>query len=91
MVWEDHEYGLIKWKQQTQFGGHTDMSFGNPDWVKLAESFGCRGIHVTESAKLRGALEAALGADTPTILSLPIDYAENLKLSERLGQIACPI
>ena len=91
MVWEDHEYGLIKWKQQTQFGDHTDLSFGNPDWVKLAESFGCRGIHVTESAKLRGALEAALGADTPTILSLPIDYAENLKLSERLGQIACPI
>ncbi len=91
MVWEDHEYGLIKWKQQTQFGDHTDLAFGNPDWVKLAEAFGCTGIHVTESAALGGALEEAFAAGTPVILSLPIDYAENLKLSERLGQIACPI
>ena len=32
MVWEDHDYGLITWKQQTEFGRHMDMTFGNPDW-----------------------------------------------------------
>ena len=91
MVWEDHEYGLIKWKQQAQFGDHSDLSFNNPDWTKLAESFGCKGIRVNESGGLVGALEEAFAADVPVILSLPIDYDENLKLTERLGQIACPI
>ncbi len=91
LVSEDHEYGLIKWKQQPQGGDHTDLAFGKPDWVKLAEAFGCTGIHVTESAALGGALEEAFAAGTPVILSLPIDYAENLKLTERLGQIACSI
>ena len=91
MVWEDHEYGLIKWKQQTQFGDHSELSFNNPDWTKLAESFGCKGIRVNESGGLMGALEEAFAADAPVILSLPIDYDENLKLTERLGQIACPI
>ncbi|MEM7229273.1 MAG: acetolactate synthase large subunit [Planctomycetota bacterium] len=92
MVWEDHEYGLIKWKQQSQFDGqHSDLAFENPDWIKLAEAFGCTGIHVDNSKSLRGALDEALNTDGPVILSLPIDYRENLKLTERLGQIACPI
>jgi acetolactate synthase-1/2/3 large subunit len=91
MIWEDHEYGLIKWKQQTAFGKHTDLAFGNPDWIKLAESFGCHGVHCTESGGLMSALDEAFSSGKPTILSLPIDYAENMKLTERLGQIACPI
>ena len=91
MVWEDHAYGLIQWKQQTTFGDHSELGFNNPDWVTLAESFGCKGMYVRESGALLGALEEAFGAETPVILALPIDYRENLKLTERLGQIACPI
>ena len=30
MVWEDNEYGLIAWKQESHFGRHTELSFGNP-------------------------------------------------------------
>ena len=44
MIWEDGGYGLIAWKQETQFGRHTDLSFGNPDFVKLADSFGWKGL-----------------------------------------------
>jgi acetolactate synthase-1/2/3 large subunit len=43
MVWEDHAYGLIAWKQWGHFGKHTKLDFGNPDFVKLAESFGWNG------------------------------------------------
>ena len=91
MVWEDGGYGLIEWKQDNQFGQHMDLSFGNPDFVRLAESFGCKGIRVDRSDDLRGALEEAFEADSPCVLSLPIDYRENPKLTERLGNIACPI
>jgi acetolactate synthase-1/2/3 large subunit len=91
MVWEDNAYGLIEWKQQTHFGRHVDLSFGNPDFVKLAEAFGCKGIRVERSRDLRAALEEAFNADRPCVLSMPIDYRENPKLTERLGNIACPI
>ena len=36
MIWEDHAYGLIAWKQQNEFGHHTELNFGNPDWMQLA-------------------------------------------------------
>ncbi|MCP4754928.1 MAG: acetolactate synthase large subunit, partial [Proteobacteria bacterium] len=35
MVWEDKSYGLIAWKQNNQFGHHTDLAFDNPDWLLL--------------------------------------------------------
>lgn len=91
MVWEDKEYGLISWKQQTQFGTHTDLSFNNPDWLKLADSFGWKGHLVENSKDLAGALEHAFREQGPSLVVIPIDYRENLKLTERLGDIACPI
>jgi len=91
MVWEDHEYGLIAWKQETQFGKHTDLSFGNPDWMKLADAFGWQGHYVTKAADLKGTLERAFESGEPSLVVVPIDYSENAKLTKRLGNIACPI
>ena len=91
MVWVDGGYGLISWKQDTQFGRHSDLEFGNPDWLRLAESFGWSGAWVDRSADLQGALEAAFATPGPSLVALPIDYRENAKLTERLGNIACPI
>lgn len=91
MVWEDHGYGLISWKQDNQFGKHTDLSFGNPDWVKLADSFGWYGVRVERSSELKSSLDKAFAADRPSLVVVPIDYRENRKLTERLGNIACPI
>ncbi len=91
MIWEDNEYGLISWKQNNQFGKHTDLRFNNPDFVKLAESFGCVGMRVENAPDLKPALEKAFTYDVPVILTIPIDYRENAILSERLGHIQCPI
>ncbi len=91
LVWEDHEYGLIAWKQRNRYGRNVDLRFGNPDFVMLAESFGCRGIRVENSRDLAGALENAFRCDLPTVVVIPIDYRENDLLTERLGTISCPI
>lgn len=91
MVWEDHSYGLIAWKQQTHFGKHTDLSFGNPDFIQLAEAFGWNGHRCEDSTKLQGVLKEALAEEGPSLVVIPIDYAENTKLTERLGNISCPI
>ena len=91
MVWEDHAYGLIAWKQQNEFGRHTPLSFGNPDWTKLAEAFGWAGYRCEDSSKLKDTLEQAFAGEGPALVVIPIDYRENEKLTERLGDIACPI
>ena len=91
MVWEDHAYGLIAWKQESEFGHHTDLAFGNPDWMKLADAFGWHGHHVLNSADLAAALRQALDEKGPSLVVVPIDYRENMLLTERLGNIVCPI
>jgi acetolactate synthase-1/2/3 large subunit len=91
MVWEDHAYGLIAWKQEAEFGRHTDLAFGNPDWMKLADAFGWHGYHVVNSADLAAVLRQALDEKGPSLVVVPIDYRENLLLTERLGNIVCSI
>jgi len=91
MVWEDGGYGLISWKQDTEFGRHTELSFGNPDWRSLAEAFGWRGHQVENSRELANVLETAFREEGPTLVVVPIDYRENPLLTERLGAITCPI
>ena len=91
MIWEDNMYGLIAWKQTNTFGRHTDLTFTNPDWVKLAEAFGWYGERVENSRDLRGALERAFTAGRPGLIIIPIDYRENNLLTARLGNIVCPI
>ena len=91
MVWEDHANGLIQWKQETEFGRHTDLSFGNPDWLKLAEAFGWKGFRCDRSRDLRRTLEESFATPGPSLVVIPIDYRENMLLTERLGHIACPI
>jgi acetolactate synthase-1/2/3 large subunit len=92
MVWEDGEYGLIKWKQQNQFDGrHSKLEFGNPDWELLAKSFGMWGKNIAGPQELIPALEDAFRQPGPALIALPIDYGENLKLTKRLGEIECTI
>ena len=91
LIWEDNAYGLIAWKQDNEFGKHTDLSFTNPDFVALAEAFDCYGERVENAADLAGALERGFSANRPAVIVIPIDYRENALLSQRLGNIACPI
>ncbi|MDX1426158.1 MAG: thiamine pyrophosphate-dependent enzyme, partial [Kiloniellales bacterium] len=91
MVWVDGGYGLISWKQDDEFGEHTDLSFGNPDWLGLAKSFGWQGQYVANAEDLSAAIAAALAHDGPSLIALPIDYRENALLSKRLGEIECTI
>lgn len=92
MVWEDGEYGLIKWKQQNGFDGkHSDLAFTNPDFEALASSFGMWGKKVTSTDQIVPLLEEAFSQEGPALLSVPVDYSENMKLSDRLGQVSVPI
>jgi acetolactate synthase-1/2/3 large subunit len=84
LVWRDNGYGVIRWKQQLRFGRTSAVEFGNPDLVKYARSFGAIGYRVAEPSELGAVLEEALKSKVPAVIDCPVDYAENLRLTERL-------
>ena len=59
--------------------------------MKLADAFGWQGHHVVNSADLAAVLRQALDEKGPSLVVVPIDYRENMLLTERLGNIVCPI
>jgi acetolactate synthase I/II/III large subunit len=87
VVWRDDGYGLIGWKQQGEFGRPFGVSFGNPDLVAYAESFGIPGFRPASAEELHSVLLRALQVDGPSVVDVPIDYAENVRLTERLGAL----
>jgi acetolactate synthase-1/2/3 large subunit len=90
LIWRDNGYGVIRWKQQVRFGRTSSVDFGNPDFVRYAESFGAAGYRVTEPAELRPILEQALLRDVPVVIDCPVDSGENLRLTERLQALPRP-
>jgi acetolactate synthase-1/2/3 large subunit len=73
LVFNDNAYGNVKRIQQTNYEGRTVASdLDNPDFVKLAESFGMRGERVTTPKALRPALKAAIKANAPALIEIPV-------------------
>ncbi|RJO63094.1 MAG: acetolactate synthase large subunit [Myxococcales bacterium] len=88
LVWVDNGYGMIAWKQELYHGRVSHAMFKNPNFVRLAEAFGCRGIEVETAKDFRPAMEAAFATtDRPTVVTVAVDYSENLKLSKLKGDI----
>ncbi len=88
VVWRDDGYGLIDWKQRNEFGRPFGVEFGNPDFVAYARSFGIAGFRPSSATDLYPTLMRALATDGPSLVEVPIDYGENLRLTERLGALS---
>ena len=55
--------------------------------MKYAESYGAKGYRVEAPRELIGILEQALDCGTMAIVDCPVDYSENMKLTERFGEL----
>lgn len=91
LIFNDGKYGMIEWKQMNQFGHSFGMTFGNPDFVKYAESFGCVGLRVRKTEDLLPTLKEAINIPNVVMVDVPVDYSENFELSNRLGKLVCPL
>jgi acetolactate synthase I/II/III large subunit len=87
VIWRDDGYGLIDWKQRNEFGRPFAVEFGNPDFIAYARSFGIAGYRVESAQTLAQTLRRALDHDGPSVVDIPIDYRENLRLTEQLGEL----
>ena len=90
LIWQDDAYGLIKWKMNLEIGSDVATDFANPDFVAYAESFGARGYRVRAADELLPMLTEALAGDTVSIIACPVDYSENLRLTDALGDLTGP-
>jgi len=90
LIWNDNGYGLIEWHQLQQFNRISNVRFNNPDFVKFAESFGAKGYRVQAADELVPIIKQAIADNTVVVIDCPVDYSENMKLSEKLGKLVCP-
>jgi acetolactate synthase-1/2/3 large subunit len=73
VVFSDGAYGNVKRIQQQSFNGRTIASdLTNPDWVKLAESFGVAGMRARTPDELAGVLREALATNGPVLIDAPV-------------------
>ncbi len=77
VIFNDSGYNLIKWKAEKKFGTSFGVDFSNPDFVRLAESFGAVGIKLQSSKEFEGILRGALTKTVPVIIDVPVDYSDN--------------
>jgi acetolactate synthase-1/2/3 large subunit len=86
LILQDNAYGMIRWKQAADGYPDFGMTFGNPDFVVYANSYGIKGDRVESADGLVPALEAAFAARGVQLVAAPIDYSENLRvLVDELG------
>jgi len=89
IIFNDGGYGLIEWKQQSHSIPPAFVHFGNPDFVKLAESMGLKGYRIESCFDLIPTLKTALEQDVPAVIDCPVDYRENLLFSQRSDSLSC--
>jgi acetolactate synthase-1/2/3 large subunit len=80
MVLNDSAYGMIRWKQAVDGFPDFGMTFGNPDFVRYAESYGAKGSRVAAAGDLVPTLEAAFTAGGVHLVEVAIDYSENARV-----------
>jgi acetolactate synthase-1/2/3 large subunit len=71
IVSDNGSYGTIRMHQERSFPGRPAMTdLRNPDFRAWAESFGATAFQVDRAAQIRPALEAALAAGGPAVISV---------------------
>ena len=78
VVWCDSDLGVISTKQRLEFGRNVFTNFNNPDFVKLAESFGAKGYRVASTDEFSYILrEATESLHIPVVIAIDIDADRN--------------
>ena len=80
IVLNDSAYGMIRWKQAVDKFPDFGLTFGNPDFVKYAQSYGAKGSRVAAAADLAPAIDGAFSERGVHLIDVAIDYSENIRV-----------
>jgi acetolactate synthase-1/2/3 large subunit len=92
LILQDDSYGMIRWKQANMNFPDFGLQFGNPDFVKYAESYGAKGYRVKSTDEFAPLLEECHSSHGVHVIELPVDYSDNDRIlnheiNERSSQI----
>jgi len=77
LILNDSSYGMIRWKQANMGFDDWGLEFGNPDFVKYAESYGAHGHRIESAGHLTEVLAHSLEAPGVHLIDCPVDYSDN--------------
>jgi acetolactate synthase I/II/III large subunit len=80
LILQDNAYGMIRWKQAADGFPDFGLTYGNPDFVAYAKAFGLKGSRVESADGLAPTLEAAFVGGGVHLVTVPIDYSENMRV-----------
>jgi acetolactate synthase I/II/III large subunit len=77
IILRDDAYGMIKWKQTNMQFANFGLDYGNPDFVKYAESYGAKGWRIAAADELLPRVLACLAEPAVHLIDVPVDYSLN--------------
>ncbi|HYI39109.1 MAG TPA: acetolactate synthase large subunit [Allosphingosinicella sp.] len=77
LILRDDAYGMIRWKQANMGFDDFGLTYGNPDFVKYAESYGAHGHRVESAESVPDLLRRCLDTPGVHLVDCPVDYSEN--------------
>ena len=77
VILRDDAYGMIRWKQANMGFADFGLTYGNPDFVAYAQSYGANGHRVESAAHLHELLQQCLDTPGVHLIDCPVDYSEN--------------
>ncbi|MDR6968090.1 acetolactate synthase-1/2/3 large subunit [Flavobacterium arsenatis] len=77
IILNDNAYGMIQWKQEDLGFKKYGLDYGNPDFVKYAESFGAKGYRPDSVEEFQQILKKVMNSKGVHLIDLAIDYSLN--------------
>ncbi len=83
IILRDDGYGMIRWKQQQMGFQDFGLDYGNPDFVKYAQSYGAFGHRVESAEAFAPLVTQCLQTPGVHVIDCPVDYSENDQILHR--------
>ncbi|HBE8016842.1 acetolactate synthase AlsS [Staphylococcus aureus] len=84
LIWNDGKYNMVEFQEEMKYKRSSGVDFGPVDFVKYAESFGAKGLRVTNQEELDAAIKEGYETDGPVLIDIPVNYKDNIKLSTNM-------
>ncbi|SCS80433.1 acetolactate synthase AlsS [Staphylococcus aureus] len=84
LIWNDGKYNMVEFQEEMKYKRSSGVDFGPVDFVKYAESFGAKGLRVTNQEELEAAIKEGYETDGPVLIGIPVNYKDNIKLSTNM-------
>ncbi|HCZ7505991.1 TPA: acetolactate synthase AlsS [Staphylococcus aureus] len=84
LIWNDGKYNMVEFQEEMKYKRSSGVDFGPVDFIKYAESFGAKGLRVTNQEELEAAIKEGYETDGPVLIDIPVNYKDNIKLSTNM-------